>query len=529
MVEATVEDTSAEDTRRADTSGEDTRCADTSTEDARRSRLKWAIGTPYVVQGTSNLVDVPILYFIKFTLGMGDAGGQLFNSLRNIGWFIKPLWGLLSDRVPIFGYHRKSWYALMAGLALVFWALNAAIAYAGVRLPMVYLLTFNLAFATYAFVDVVCDALMVTEGRRLGRVGSLVNLQWTAMAIALAVSVLLGGWLQDKVQTGAIRPWLIFLLTGIPPLLTAAVGIWCIDEPKVQPAGRVRPYTHAPPRSWHDWSAAAFERLRTAPGRFRDFRRNNRPIWLLALFIFFWKFSPSIGYIERSYLIDERGFSALSFGIIMSAGSIVFLVSILTYRLVVRLLPKVQWYQYLYAMIALGVLSFPLSFFLYLNPDHPWWHYVYVTLPPALNPLPSWNRYEWFRLIFESVLGFASIPAFMIPLTVAGETVKLEYAGMGYAFLTALSNVTGMFEGVVGAGLYAVFRRPWMAWLLDAFQGSALNIAHTSDQRTLILELFVYISLVFTLLTIPFLVLLKRELERRAIAVNLGASPQDAP
>jgi hypothetical protein len=85
-----------------------------------------------------------------------------------------------------------------------------------------------------------------------------------------------------------------------------------------------------------------------------------------------------------------------------------------------------------------------------------------------------------------------------------------------------------MFEGVVGAGLYAAFKQPWMAWLLDAFHGSVLNIAHTSDQRTLILELFVYISPVFTLLTIPFLVLLKHELDRRGITVNLGATPEEA-
>ncbi len=500
---------------------------DIRAEDTRRTRLKWAIGTPYVVQGSSNLVDVPILYFIKFGLGMGDAGGQLFNSLRNIGWFVKPLWGLLSDRVPIFGYHRKSWYVLMAALALVFWALTAAIAWAGVRLPVVYLLTFNLAFATYAFVDVVCDALMVTEGRRTGGVGSLVNFQWTAMAVALAAAVLLGGWLQEQVQAGAIRPWLIFLLTGIPPLLTAAVGILCIDEPKVPPAAR-RPRSDRTSVSWRQRGKTVLAWLRSSPARFRRFRQNNRPIWLLALFIFFWKFSPSIGYIERSYLIDVRGFSAFSFGVIMSAGSLVFLASILAYRLVVRLFPGVKWHQYLYAMVALGVLSFPLSFFLYLDPNHPWWHYVDFTIPDALNPLPSWNRYQWFRLIFEGVLGFASIPAFMIPLTVAGETVKLEYAGMGYAFLTALSNVTGMFEGVVGAGLFAVFKQPSMAWLLAAFQNSVLNIAHTGDQRTLILELFVYISLVFTLLTIPFLVLLKRELERRNIVVHLGAPPPDA-
>ncbi|HSA79796.1 MAG TPA: hypothetical protein VLE23_03175 [Geminicoccaceae bacterium] len=264
--------------------------------------------------------------------------------------------------------------------------------------------------------------------------------------------------------------------------------------------------------------------MRAWPVRFRAFRHDNRPIWLLALFIFFWKFSPSVGYIERSYLIDEREFGALSFGVILSAGSIVFLLSILTYRWVVSRFPGIRWDQYLYAMIALAVVSFPLSFFLYLDPDHPWWGYVDVTVPDWLNPLLDWNRYQWFRLIVQTLLGFASIPAFIIPLTVAGETVKLAYAGMGYAFLTALANVTDMFEGVAGAALYWLFTQPGLAWLVEAFGGSVLDVARNGDRRTLILEFFVYISLLFTLLTIPFLELLKRELARRGVKVELGTS-----
>jgi hypothetical protein len=63
-------------------------------------------------------------------------------------------------------------------------------------------------------------------------------------------------------------------------------------------------------------------------------------------------------------------------------------------------------------------------------------------------------------------------PAFIIPLTIAGETAKLEYAGVGYAFIMSLSNVTNMFEGVVGAALYQLFTRPWMSWLVAAFGGS---------------------------------------------------------
>jgi hypothetical protein len=39
---------------------------------------------------------------------LGDPGRQLFNALQNAGWFIKLLWDSISDRVPLFGYHRSA-------------------------------------------------------------------------------------------------------------------------------------------------------------------------------------------------------------------------------------------------------------------------------------------------------------------------------------------------------------------------------------------------------------------------------------
>jgi hypothetical protein len=108
----------------------------------------------------------------------------------------------------------------------------------------------------------------------------------------------------------------------------------------------------------------------------------------------------------------------------------------------------------------------------------------------------------------------------MIPLRVAGEVVKIEYAGMSYAFLMALSNVTNTFEGLVGSGLYWFLTRPWMSWLLEAFYRSPLDIAGVSDPRTLILEIFVYVSLFFTLLALPVVIILKRALSRRGIEIR---------
>lgn len=487
-------------------------------------RLKWVIGTPYAVQGTSNLAYIPILYFIKFTLGMGDTGGQLFDSLRTSGWLIKPVWGLISDRVPLLGYHRKSWYVLMACLAVCFWTLSAMLAFLGVRIPIVYLLLFNLAFSTYAFVDVVCDAFMVEQGRRRRRVSAFVNFQWTVLAIANAASMLLGGWFQQRIEANDEAIWIIFLATGLPPLVTAAVGLRHIEEEPVAPP----PRPASPRLKMTGWLRRAAEwgtsRIRTLPRSWRTFRRQHRVIWILMLFLFFWKFSPSIGFIERSYLIDVRGFAPVSFGIILAVGSITFLASLLAYNWVINHFQSVMWHHYLYAMVGIGIVSFPLSLFLYLGPLHPWWSLVAFELPDALNPLPGWNRYEWFRLVTQTILGFATIPAFIIPLTIAGQTVQVQHAGVSYALLMSLSNVTDTLEGVVGAGLYNLFSQPGLTGLRETFQASVFNIAKVSDDRTLILQMFVYISLFFTVLTIPFVVLLKRELARQGIRIKLGSS-----
>jgi hypothetical protein len=171
-------------------------------------------------------------------------------------------------------------------------------------------------------------------------------------------------------------------------------------------------------------------------------------------------------------------------------------------------------------MIVIMVVAFPLSFYLYLDPDHPWWDVVLFLVPAGWSPLPGWNRYVWFRILFSIMFGLATIPAFMIPLRLAGEVVKIQYAGMSYAFLMALSNVTNTFEGLVGSGLYWLFTRPWMSWLLDSFSKSPLDIAGVPDERTIILQLFVYISLFFTLLAAPVVEILRRALVREGIRIS---------
>jgi MFS family permease len=495
--------------------------ADVHETKRRERRFKWVIGTPYFVQGLSGeFINNSALFFIKYALAMGEAGGQLFQSLTTLGWMIKPLWGFISDRFPIFGYKRKSWYILMAGLATGLWITNAVLAASGMRIPIVFLVGFILAFSTSAFIDVVADALMVEHGRRHKKVGSNVNFQWTALAVASAPMAFLGGWLADKVDDGEFSYWMVFLIVGIFPLITLIVGIRNIEEERVARKEKV-PLVKG--RQLAADVRFLLKKVIQFPKNTFIFFRNNHILWYLVLFIFFWRFSPSVGYIEKSYLLDVREFSGTVFGIITGVGGIIFLLSILTYRFVVRRFTHVEWYHYLFAMVGIGVCAFPFSFLYYLDASHPWWDYLLMfSLPDAWNPLPEWNRYMWMMLLATMILGFATIPAFMIPLTLAGETVKLTHAGLSYAFLMAFINTTNTLEGMVGAGLYSWFESDSMQWLINGFAGSPFNIAGTIDGRTLILQIFVYIGLIFTFLSIPFILLLKRQLNRADIHINLG-------
>ena len=392
---------------------------------------------------------------------------------------------------------------------------NALMAFLDIRIPVAYLIGFNLAFSTYAFVDVVSDAIMVEQGRRLRRVASFINFQWTMLSLSNAAVTAVSGWFQGKIQQGEFAYWMIFLATGLPPLVTAVVGFLNIPEERL-PASK---HSQKSTFQWQGVARAVFKRLRSAPAYLNALGKENKLMMILVLFIVLWNFSPSVGYIERSYLIDVRQFTPAAFGAILTLQALTFLLSILTYRWIVNRWPSIQWYHYLYAMITIMIIAFPLSFYFYLDPDHPWWNIFAVDLLADWNPLPEWNRYVWFRLVFSLLFGFATIPAFMIPLRIAGEVVKLKSAGMSYAFLMALSNVTNTFEGLVGSGLYWFFTQSGASWLVDLFHRSPFDIAGAADQRTIILQLFIYISLFFTLLTVPVVVLLKQNLARYGVKI----------
>src|ERR1700724_1959431 len=79
-------------------------------------RLAVLFGIVYFAQGMWSLPVQTIIISLK---DRGLSAGQVatFFAITTVPWLIKPVYGLLSDFVPLFGYRRKSYLLLTSATA----------------------------------------------------------------------------------------------------------------------------------------------------------------------------------------------------------------------------------------------------------------------------------------------------------------------------------------------------------------------------------------------------------------------------
>lgn len=147
----------------------------------------------YVVEGLAQpdgLIAQPLSYYLKTSENWTAAQIAAFTSLLYVAWIIKPLYGLISDFVPLFGYRRKS-YLVLANIAAVVGFLWAT------QLSTPRLLFVALAVTAYAMAisSTLCGAVLVESGQRLRASSRFVNQQWLWYNIAGMAAATAGGQL----------------------------------------------------------------------------------------------------------------------------------------------------------------------------------------------------------------------------------------------------------------------------------------------------------------------------------------------
>ncbi len=294
----------------------------TESPEARRLALVFAI--VYFAQGMWYLPNLSITFLLKDTFGLSAAETATFFSITVIPWLIKPVYGLISDFVPLFGQRRKSYFILTSGTAA---AMGLALSVMGSYTYWGVAIFFTLMGLGLAFTDVLTDGLMVENGQRLGLTGPFQAVQWASISFASILVGIGGGWLaQHKFLS------VTFLIATVFPVITLAMAIFLITEPRVQAGERQFRET---------WIA-----IRGAIG--------SRTLWIVAGFIFFYNFSPSFGPALVYYATDVLHFSKIFLGTLDSLSYASGIVGTALYFAFSKSLP---FKRLIHCAIAAGVIA----------------------------------------------------------------------------------------------------------------------------------------------------------------------------
>jgi len=398
------------------------------------SHLLWFFALVYVVEGLGQiggLVSQPLTYFLKQVHGWTPLQITAYLTLFNIPWIIKPLYGLVSDFVPLFGYRRKS-YLLLANVSAVggFFLVS--------QLTKPDELVFALMLTAYAMAisSTLCGAVLVENGQRLQESGTFVNQQWLWYNVAAMAAAILGGQLVQRLApTAALHS--AAAIVACAPLLVIFGTVFLIPEKRVP---------------------INIEGMRhTLGGLSEAFRR--RHLWIIAAFIFLYYFSPGLSTPLYFIMTDNLKFSQAYIGILAALAAAGWVVGAYLYR---QYLKKLTLKRLLNWSIAIGTLA-------------------------SLAFLFLWN--EPAAAIISFCSGFAAMVATVATLTLAADYCPRRAEGFAFAVLMSIINLATALADNLGSYLFTHVFHGKLAPLVilsaafTAFAFVLVPLLHLGDKR----------------------------------------------
>jgi MFS family permease len=296
--------------------------------DAQRLALLFAV--VYFAQGMYDLPTQTLTVTMKEVFRLPAGQTATFFTIVTFPWFVKPVYGLISDFIPLFGRRRKSYLMLSSGLAA---ATGATLAVLGEHSYLTLAVLVTVMGLGLAFTDVMVDALMVENGRSRGLTGAFQSVQWAAIyGASILVGVVGGYFAEHRNLHGA------FAVAAVFPVISFVMALLFIREHPA-PADR-----EAFRRTW-----AAIQ------DAFRE-----RDVWIVAGFILFWTFSPSFGPAFLYYQTDTLGFRQQFIGFLASLSAIGFVLGAVIYAPLSRRVPLTRLINVVIGTGVVGTLAYLL-------------------------------------------------------------------------------------------------------------------------------------------------------------------------
>ena len=263
-----------------------------------------AILTVYFVQGILGLARLAVSFFLKDDLGLSPTQVAALSGIAALPWVIKPVYGFLSDGLPLFGYRRRPYLIISGIMGSASWIAMATVVN-NYSTAMVAMIASSLSVAIS---DVIADSLVAERARHesLAKTGSLQSAWWAASATGGIITAYLSGWLLEHFSSQTV-----FLVTTTFPLIVTVVA-WLITEEVVSHKLNLGTVVYQ------------VKQLRSAV--------TQKAILLPLIFIFIWQATPGSESAFFFFTTNELGFEPEFLGRVHLVTSVASLIGVWLYQ-----------------------------------------------------------------------------------------------------------------------------------------------------------------------------------------------------
>ncbi len=362
-----------------------------------------AILLVYFVQGILGLARLAVSFFLKDDLGLSPTEVAALTGVASLPWTIKPLFGFLSDGLPIVGYRRRPYLVLSGLMGTAAWLILATLVHtAWLATAMILLSSLSVAVS-----DVIVDSLVVERARQESQSegGTLQSLSWGASAMGGLLTAYLGGLLLQHTSTRVV-----FAFTATFPLIVSVVA-WLIAEDPVQEKSNLQTV----------WNQV--KQLKSA--------FSQRAIWMPALFLFLWQSTPSADSAFFFFTTNDLGFEPEFLGRVRLVTSIAALIGIAIFQRFLKAVPFRTIFAWSTVLASLGGMT-TLLLVTHINrslgiEDH------------------------WFSLGDSAILTVMGQIAFMPVLVLSARLCPAGVEATLFALLMSIVNLAGLVSHELGA------------------------------------------------------------------------------
>lgn len=438
----------------------------------------------YFVQAAVGISALAQFLFTRNMLQLNFIELGILAALPTISWSIKPVYGFLTDLVPIGGYRRRPYLHITPLITIFSWLYiwKFADSFISFAIPLV------IAGIGMGFTDVIVDGLVVQTSTKK-TAGRYQAICWGALTVGAIISSFLSGVLIGR-ELVSVRG--MFFITAMMPVLTFILSFF-VKERKIQ--DRSEEKVHQSISKSYIWSALlalvlTIFLLWPKPGQnqavmsfgvigiwfmwfsgyfkhLMDIKVIGKSIFAAAIFIFLWRFTPSFGAPWQDYFLNTVGIDNETYGYFGVISYIGWLIGAILFGVWLDKLPikKVLFWTIIGATL-LGMTQLALTNQEFANTLGSFWLIKYVGMIVA-SPvvfvargmevgqyLTSYNGLVYLNFFLDFFQGIMYMAAFLPLMKFVALSTPKNLEGTNFAVMASIMNFGLVFGSVSGGYIY---------------------------------------------------------------------------